>query len=155
MINKALLLSVILASFALSSIALREASAQSPSAVPAPSAVPLEVIARNGADEEKHLFSEDGRVPMVMVRPNQTVPITLQFPSDKAGTLVAAMPLDGGSINRNDLVVLPTGGVIFTFTPSAAPGRYRLLVQTPSEQHVLEFYVVDPANPPFKASQAR
>ena len=92
---------------------------------------------------------------MVMVRPNQTVPITLQFPSDKAGTQVAAMPLDGGSINRNDLVVLPTGTVIFTFKPSAAPGRYRLWVQTPSEQHVLEFYVVDPANPPFKPARSR
>jgi hypothetical protein len=115
-----------------------------------PSSGALDVIATNGAGEEKHLASINGVVPMVMVRPNQTVPITLQFPSDKAGTRVAAMPLDGGSINRNDLVVLPTGGVIFTFKPSAAPGRYRLLVQTPSEQHVLEFYVVDPANPPFK-----
>jgi hypothetical protein len=115
----------------------------------------LDVIATDGAGKEKNLSSINGVVPMVMVRPNQTVPITLQFPSDKAGTRVAAMPLDGGSINRNDLVVLPTGRVIFTFKPSAAPGRYRLLVRTPSEQHVLEFYVVDPANPPFKAPRPR
>ena len=126
--------------------------AQSPVGLP-PGA--LEVIATDGAGNGKRLPSINGIVPMVMVRPNQTVPITLQFPSDKAGTRVAAMPLDGGSINRNDLVVLPTGGVIFTFKPSAAPGRYRLLVQTPSEQHVLEFYVVDPANPPFKAPRPR
>jgi hypothetical protein len=122
---------------------------------PIPAAPQLEVIATNGAGEEKHLSSINGIVPMVMVRPNQTVPITLQFPSDKAGTQVAATPLDGGRINRHDLVVLPTGKVIFTFKPSPAPGRYRLLVETPSEQHVLEFYVVDPANPPFKAPKAR
>jgi len=115
----------------------------------------LEVTSTAGAGNEKHLPSINGVVPLVMVRPNQTVPITLQFPSDKAGTRVAAMPLDGGSINGNDLVVLPTGGVIFTFKPSAAPGRYRLLVRTPSEQHVLEFYVVDPANPPFKRPRPR
>jgi hypothetical protein len=120
-----------------------------------PSCGALEVIATNGAGDEEHLSSINGVVPLVMVGPNETVPITLQFPSDKAGTRVAAIPLDGGSTNSNDLVVLPTGGVIFTFQPGAAPGRYRLLVQTPSEQHVLEFYVVDPANPPFKASQAR
>src|SRR4051812_36831664 len=81
----------------------------------------LEVIATDGAGNEKHLSSVNGIVPMVMVRSNQTVPITLQFPTDKAGTRVAAMPLDGGKINRDDdLVVLPTGGVIFTFKPSAA-----------------------------------
>jgi hypothetical protein len=125
------------------------------SQLPSPVEPQLEVIATDGAGREKHLPSINGVVPMVMVRPNQTVPITLQFPSDKAGTRVAAMPLDGGSINRNDLVVLPTGRVIFTFKPSAAPGRYRLLVQTPSEQHVLSFYVVDPANPPFKRPRPR
>jgi hypothetical protein len=122
---------------------------------PIPAAPQLEVITTDGAGTEKHLSSINGIVPMVMVRQNQTVPITLQFPSDKAGTRVAAMPLDGGSINDNDLVVLPTGRVVFTFKPSAAPGRYRLLVQTPSEQHVLSFYVVDPANPPFKRAPVR
>lgn len=134
--------------FALASWVLRAAP-------PVPGDASLEVIATDGAGNEKHLSSINGIVPMVMVRPNQTVPITLQFPADKAGTQVAAMPLDGGSINRHDLVVLPTGRVIFTFKPSAAPGRYRLLVRTPFEEHVLEFYVVDPANPPFRRRPAR
>jgi hypothetical protein len=116
---------------------------------------PLEVIATDGAGNEKHLSSINGMVPLVVVKLDQTVPITLQFPSDKAGTPVAATPLDGGRINRNDLVVLPTGKVIFTFKPSPAPGRYRLWVQTPSEQHVLSFYVVDPANPPFRPARPR
>lgn len=147
---KPLFLSVILASFALSSITLREASAQSPTPVPAQSAAPLEVIARNGADKEKHLLSQDGRVPMLMVRPNQTVPVTLQFPATAAGMPVAATPLDGGRIGGGNGVVLRTGRTLFTFSPGAVPGRYRVMVYTPGQQHLLEFYVVDPNHPPWQ-----
>jgi hypothetical protein len=141
--NKALLLSVILASFALSAIALREASAENPTTMPPQSDASLEVIATNGADEEKHLFSEDGRMPMLMVRPNQTVPVTLQFPTTAAGATVAATPLDGGRIEGHNLV-LSTGTALFTFSPGAMPGRYRVLVNIPGQQYLLEFYVVDP-----------
>ncbi|MEY2510601.1 MAG: hypothetical protein QOE26_1364 [Verrucomicrobiota bacterium] len=151
MMNKQLLLTVILASFGLSAIALREASAQSPSAVPSPSAASLEVIARNGADKEKHLFSEDGRVPMLMVRQNQTVPVTLQFPSAQAGTPVAVVPLDGGRIGGGgNGVVLPTGRMLFIFSPGAMPGRYRVMVYLPGQQHLIEFYVVDPNHSPWQ-----
>jgi hypothetical protein len=115
-----------------------------------PATAQLEVTAANGAGHEKHLASFNGIVPMVMVRPNQTVPITLQFPTSKVGTAVAATPLDGGRINRDDLIILPTGQVIFTFNPGPAFGRYRVMLQTALEQHLLEFYVVDPANPPQK-----
>lgn len=123
-------------------------SARSESPAPTPVAAELEVIATNGAGREEHLGSINGRVPMLMVRQNQTVPVKLQFPSDRAGTPVAAMPLDGGEVTGGHLVILPTGRVIFTFKPGGAPGRYRLLVQTPGDQHLLEFYVVDPNNPP-------
>jgi hypothetical protein len=118
---------------------------------PAPSQ--LEVIATNGAGVEKHLVSQNGRVPLLMVRPHQAVPITLQFSSDKAGQLVAAMPLDGGQVIGGNLVVLPTGKVVFVFKPAPAFGRYRLIVQTPVEQYLLEFYVVDPNNPPGRKRQ--
>ena len=119
----------------------------SPEATPLPTPS-LEVIARNGADKEKHLSSRDGRVPMLMVRPNQTVPVILQFPTTAAGTSVAATPLDGGRIGGGNLVVLSTGRTVFTFNPGPLPGRYRVMVWTPGEQHLLEFYVVDPAHPP-------
>jgi hypothetical protein len=125
---------------------LSVAKAESPA--PTPVGPELEVIATNGAGREEHLGSIKGRVPMLMVRQNQSVPITLQFPSDRAGMPVAATPLDGGQTNRDDLVILPTGKVIFTFSPGPMPGRYRLTVQTPVEQHLLEFYVVDPNHPP-------
>jgi hypothetical protein len=117
-------------------------------AAPTPSDASLEVTATNGAGVEKHLYTHDGAVSMLMVRPNQTVPVTLQFPSDKAGMPLAAIPLDGGTVNGGNWVVLPTGKLIFTFSPGAAPGRYRVMVRTPGEQHLLEFYVVDPNHDP-------
>jgi hypothetical protein len=147
MMNKPFFLSVILACFGLNFLALREASAENPTPMPPQSDAPLEVIAPNGADEEKHLFSEDGRVPMVMVRPNQTVPVTLQFPTTAAGAPVAATPLDGGRIEGGTMV-LPTGTALFTFSPGAMPGRYRVLVNMPGQQYLLEFYVVDPNQAP-------
>jgi len=152
MMNKLLLVSVILASFGLSSTALREASAQIPTLVPAPSAAPLEVIARNGADKEKHLFSQDGVVPLLLVRPNQTIPVTLQFPTAAAGTPVAATPLDGGRIEGGNPVVLRTGRTMFTFSPGGAPGRYRVAVYLAGEQYLLEFYVVDANHHPWRQS---
>ena len=117
-------------------------------APPAPGNASLEVIAINGAGAEKHLTSLNGVVPMLMVRPNQVVPVTLQFPTASAGTPVAVVPLDGGSLGGGKLVVLPTGSAVFTFSPGPVPGRYRVMVQTPLERHLLEFYVVDPNNPP-------
>ena len=108
----------------------------------------MEVITINGADKEQRLASVDGRVRLVLVRPNQIIPITLQFPTDKAGARVGATPLDGGSVSGGTPMVLPTGKVVFTFSPRSEPGRYRLLVQTPGEQHLLEFYVVDATHHP-------
>lgn len=120
------------------------ALAQAP-AGPAPGL--LEVTATNGGGREVHRTSLDGVVGLVRVQQNQTIPITLQFPNDKAGTPVAAIPIDGGTVAGDNLAVLPTGKVTFSFTPGVMPGRYRLLVQTPIEQHRLEFLVVDPNNP--------
>jgi hypothetical protein len=125
--------------------------AASPAGTPPP-APALEVIAINGAGAEKHLFGYDGVVPLLLVRPNQTVPVTLQFPIARAGTPVAATPLDGGHIGGGNLVVLPTGRATFTFSPGAVPGRYRVVAQTPTEQHLLEFYVVDPNHHPRQQS---
>lgn len=149
MMNKPFL-SVILASLALNSLALREASAENPTSMPPQSDTPLEVIAPNGADNEKHLLSEDGVVPMLMVRPDQTIPVTLQFPATAAGTSVAVSPLDGGQIGDGHLVVSSTGTTVFTFNPGALPGRYRVMVYAPGQQHLLEFYVVDPNRQPWR-----
>jgi hypothetical protein len=113
-----------------------------------PSDAALEVIARNGADKDKHLPSINGVVPAVMARPDQTVPVTLQFPSAQAGTPVAVVPLDGGRIESGNRVVLPNGKVMFTFRPGALSGRFRVMVHTPAEHHALEFCVIDPNHDP-------
>lgn len=123
----------------------KSALGQAPDKVAPPA---LEMIATNGGGEEKHLFSHNGAVDQLVVNPNQAVPVTLQFPLDKAGTPVAVGSLDGGEVNGNNLV-LPTGKLTFTFR-GHSPGLYRLLVQLPAEQYRLEIYVIDrnhPRNP--------
>jgi hypothetical protein len=138
---------VALAVAGLDSIVIPATSAQ---VAPSQNTTSLEVIARNGADQEKHLFSQDGVVPMLVVRPNQTVPVTLQFPTAKAGTPVAFTPLDGGQIGGGNGVVLPTGRSLFTFNPGALPGRYRVMVYMAADQYLLEFYAVDPNHSPWQ-----
>jgi hypothetical protein len=135
----------LLAALLLLGLNLSRLPAQSPVE---PSSGTLDVIATNGAGREKHLSSINGVVPTVMVRPDQVVPVTLQFPAGAAGTPVVAVPLDGGNIEGDDLIVSATGEATFTFSPGAAFGRYRVLVRTPAERHLLEFYVVDSAHPP-------
>jgi len=110
----------LLAALLLLGLNLSRLPAQSPVE---PSSGALEVIATNGAGREKHLSSVNGVVPMVMVRPDQVVPVTLQFPAAAAGTSVAVVPLDGGQIGGDDLIVSPTGEAMFTFSPGALPGR--------------------------------
>jgi hypothetical protein len=145
MINKNVLLVCIVVALA----GLNNARAQAPA--PGENTISIEVIARNGADKEKHRFSQDGVVPPFVVRPNQTVPVTLQFPTTTAGMPVAATPLDGGRIAGGDNgVVLPTGRWLFSFSPGAMFGRYRVTVYTPGQQYALEFYVADRDHSPWQ-----
>jgi hypothetical protein len=104
------------------------------------------MIAINGAGVVKHLVSQAGFVGQLVIKPNQAVPVTLQFSSDKIGMPIAISSLDGGEINADNRVVSPTGNVLFTFR-GVAPGLYRVVVRLPTEQHRIEFYVLDPNHP--------
>jgi len=117
-----------------------------PAGPPTPDDASLEVIATNGAGVEKHLFSQAGFVGQLVIKPNQAVPVTLQFSGDKIGMPIAIGSRDGGELNGDDRVVSPTGKVLFTFR-GTAPGLYRVTVQLPTEQHRIEFYVLDPNYP--------
>src|SRR2546423_3209550 len=114
--------------------------------LPAPALASLEVMAVNGAGVEKHFVSNNGVAGRIGVNLNQVVPVTLQFPADKAGMPVAVGSLDGGEILGSHAVVLPTGKVLFTFR-APEPGVYRLMVELSGEQHRIEFYVIDPSRP--------
>src|SRR2546423_2733797 len=114
--------------------------------LPAPAPASLEVTAVNGAGVEKQFVSNNGVAGRIGVNLNQVVPVTLQFPANKAGMPVAVGSLDGGEILGNHAVVLPTGKVLFTFR-GQGPGVYRVLVQLSGEQHRIEFYVIDPSRP--------
>ena len=113
---------------------------------PPPPPAALEVTAVNGAGVEKHFVSENGVAGRIGVKVNQAVPVTLQFPADKAGMPVAIGALDGGEILGNHAVVLPTGKVLFNFRAQTA-GFYRVLIELSGEQHRIEFYVMDPTRP--------
>ena len=117
----------------------------SPPATPSPAPY-LELIATDGGGVEKHLFSHSGVVDQLVVKPNQAIPVTLQFPADKAGTPVAVGSLDGGEVAGGKVVILPTGKLIFTFR-GQSPGLYRLLVQLAAEQYRLQIFVIDPNRP--------
>ena len=122
-----------------------------PALLPSPTPTPigpgsLEMIATNGGGVEKHLFSHNGVVDQLVVNPSQAVPVTLQFPLDKAGTPVAVGSLDGGEVTGGSAFILPTGKLIFAFR-GQSPGLYRLVVQLPTERCRLEFYVIDPNRP--------
>src|SRR5437773_2645545 len=56
-----------------------------PALSPTPAAVPssLEMIANDGGGTERHLGSHQGVVEQLCVNANQTVAVTLQFPSHK------------------------------------------------------------------------
>ena len=125
-----------------------------PTPTPSPSASPnqpgagsLEVIATDGGGTERHLVSEHGRIGQLVINPNQAVSVTLQFPSDKAGMPVAVSSLDGGDITGDHPTVLPDGKVHLVFHSGTEPGLYRVVVRLPTEEHRLEFYVIDPAHP--------
>jgi hypothetical protein len=106
----------------------------------------LEVTATNGAGIERHFTSENGFAGRIRVKLNQAVPVTLQFPIEKAGLQVAVGCLDGGEILGNHSVILPTGKVLFVFR-GGEPGLYRVLVDVSGEQNLIEFYVIDPNRP--------
>jgi hypothetical protein len=101
------------------------------------------MFAKNGAGVEKHLVSQAGFVGQLVIKPNQPVPVTLQFSGDKIGMPIAIGSLDGGELNGDNRVVSSAGKVMFIFR-GTAPGLYRVMVRLPTEQHRIEFYVLDP-----------
>ena len=114
-----------------------------------PAAAPssLEMIATDGGGTERHLSSHRGVAEQLCINANQTVAVTLQFPSDKVGARLTVSCLDGGEVVGGNPVVLPNGKALFTFHAGAAPGLYRVPVYVGGDQYRLEFYVIDPAHP--------
>jgi hypothetical protein len=106
----------------------------------------LEVTTTNAAGIERHFTSQNGFAGRIRVKLNQAVPVTLQFPTEKAGLQVSVGCLDGGEILGNHSVILPTGKVLFSFR-GLEPGLYRVLVDVSGEQNRIDFYVIDPNRP--------
>ena len=78
---------------------------------------------------------------------NQTAAITLKFPGHKAGEAVTVGAPDGGEITglAGNLSLSANGSIVFNFRATGTPGLYRLLVELPTESHVVSFYVFRPS----------
>jgi hypothetical protein len=133
------------------------------------SADPVVLIISYGGGSEARFESHRGIVGVVSMHPDEMMPLSLQFTSDKVGLPVAIAPVDGGdvvgmesvsnlAVNGNgqftfnyepkDALSVDNDGLVhFGFQPVHHPGLYRLMVQLPGEQHVLNFYVIDPDHP--------
>jgi hypothetical protein len=127
---------------------------------------PVELVIDYGGGIETRMPSHRGAIDPVSMRPNRLMPFSLKFPIEKIQMPVAISALDGGEViplaSVTDIAVTPEGiftfnyeranagefftddaGLIrFAFQSSEVPGVYRVVVQLPAEQHILEFHVI-------------
>ena len=133
---------------------------------------PVVLTISYGEGQEAHFESHSGSIGVISVQPDEIMPMSLRFPNDKIGLPVAVAPVDGGEVvgmaSVSNLAVNGAGQFTFEYEPKEAlsvdneglvrfgfqplhhPGLYRLMVQLPGEQHVLQFYVVDPGTQTFR-----
>ena len=81
--------------------------------------------------------------------PQQTVTVTVQFPTELAGQVILAEPLDGGTlfIPEQGLTVGADGNVTFQLQASEFFGAGRVSVHQPDDCNILQFWIVDPDHP--------
>jgi hypothetical protein len=105
----------------------------------------------NVEGNELRLPSQRGVFKPVTVNRAQVIPFMLEFPSNKAGLPLMVGALDGGEVNdgvsQEDAVVSASGKMEFSFQPGPGLGLYRLIVHLPTEQYILQFYLIDPGHP--------
>lgn len=107
-------------------------------------AEPLQVVFGEGEQIEGGLPSRNGVVDPVSLKPNQVMAFILRFPVSKAGQPIVVGALDGGEVTAapgaGD-VVANDGTARFSFQTDQTAGLYRVVVQLPGEQHLLQFYL--------------
>lgn len=101
-----------------------------------------------GQGKTKKRHSRQGMMEPVGLPLNQTAAITLKFPDNKKGESVTVGAPDGGEITGGNLSLSANGSVVFNFRATGTPGLYRILVELPTESHVLSFYAFAPAASP-------
>lgn len=92
--------------------------------------------------------STTGRFPLVGLHPGEVIDFVMEFPASLTGNLVAAQPLDGGTIiaaliysERN------TRPRPIRFQAGDQPGLYRILITAGASRSMLHFWVADARNP--------
>jgi hypothetical protein len=90
----------------------------------------------------------------VLLRPGHKTTVVLQYDSARAGLVLDAMAMDGGTVtfpaNRN--FVGPGGNVVIQFSVAREPGLYRVLLDCGGILSTLQFWVPDPEGPGLDAS---
>jgi hypothetical protein len=96
------------------------------------------------------IASANGQIfPLVGLQPDQTVQVTVQYPSDQALQTVQATPLDGGTISfpPGGTTINANGTITFAFTATHDPGLNQVSLQQGSVELGVEFWVFDNSDP--------
>ena len=98
---------------------------------------------------EVYAHSIDGRFRLVGLHLNETVDITVQFPTGWEKTHLTVQALDGGDLfpQSADTVIADDGSTSFQFRAGNQPGLYRISMIGAGGSSILSFWVADPTNP--------
>jgi hypothetical protein len=99
-----------------------------------------------------------GSFDRVGLRHDQTVDITVRYPTTDAGRAIAVEALDGGSVvaSAKNLTVTADGAIHFKFRAGHQPGVYQIALRNGVQELGLQFWVLDeehPANNPRVVNQ--
>ena len=79
----------------------------------------------------------------------QSISAKLVVPLVSVGEVFELVPIDGGTISQQDPqgTLSSSGAVVFTFTPGADYGLYRVVLARPGFRYVMQFWHQNPTRP--------
>ena len=109
---------------------------------------PLEVEITSASNAKRNPLNQNGFVSRIGLRPGQVISIGLKFNEERTGEQLIVSSPDGGVLSGHDnLSISSTSNASFSYQAGAAPGLYRIVLQTASEEYLFEFYVLDLTDP--------
>jgi hypothetical protein len=105
---------------------------------------PLQMVIDSGEGQPRERESHEGILEPIVLAVGQPVEVTLRFPASSAGGTITLSPLDGGEIDLDGPVTIPSdGAIVFHYQSDAVLGLYRLAI-TGAQQYQISFYAVNP-----------
>ena len=122
--------------------------------------MPVEAIASIdfGNNQSVTTICYEGSFDRVGLRHDQTIDITVSYPTTDAGRAITVEALDGGSVvaPAKNLTVAADGAIHFKFRAGHQPGVYQIALRNGVQELGLQFWVLDeehPANNPRVVNQ--